>query len=156
MKFPIKTIKRNNQIVALPKNTLEVSKLVKFAKKIKYHILPIGGETNRVDGTKTQFEKTILIDFKKMNRIEEVDTNNFIITAQGGTLLKTIQKSANSKKLLFPVNIAPNDKCTIGGNISTNVGGLQTLRYGNIEDHVNGLEVVLSDGTILNLSLIHI
>ena len=150
MKFPIKTIKRNNQIVALPKNTSEVSKLVKFAKKIKYHILPIGGETNRVDGTKPQFEKTILIDFKKMNRIEEVDTNNFIITAQGGTLLKTIQKSANSKKLLFPVNIAPNDKCTIGGNISTNVGGLQTLRYGNIEDHVNGLEVVLSDGTILN------
>ena len=150
MKFPIKTIKRNNQIVALPKNTSEVSKLVKFSKKIKYHILPIGGETNRVDGTKPQFEKTILIDFKKMNRIEEVDTNNFIITAQGGTLLKTIQKSANSKKLLFPVNIAPNDKCTIGGNISTNVGGLQTLRYGNIEDHVNGLEVVLSDGTILN------
>ena len=47
MKFPIKTIKRNNQIVALPKNTSEVSKLVKFAKKIKYHILPIGGETNR-------------------------------------------------------------------------------------------------------------
>ena len=45
MKFPIKTIKRNNQIVALPKNTSEVSKLVKFSKKIKYHILPIGGET---------------------------------------------------------------------------------------------------------------
>ena len=98
MKFPIKTIKRNNQIVALPKNTSEVSKLVKFSKKIKYHILPIGGETNRVDGTKPQFEKTILIDFKKMNRIEEVDTDNFIITAQSGTLLKTIQKAANNKK----------------------------------------------------------
>ena len=48
------------------------------------------------------------------------------------------------------MNIAPNDKCTIGGNISTNVGGLQTLRYGNIEDHVNGLEVVLSNGDIIN------
>ena len=70
----------------------------KFSKKIKYHILPIGGETNRVDGTKPQFEKTILIDFKKMNRIEEVDTDNFIITAQSGTLLKTIQKAANNKK----------------------------------------------------------
>ncbi len=150
MKFPIKTIRKSAQITAFPKNSLEVSKLVKFSNKYKFHILPIGGETNRVDGTKPQFEKTILIDFKKMNRIEEVDTDNFIITAQSGTLLKTIQKAANNKKLLFPVNIAPSDKCTIGGNISTNVGGLQTLRYGNIEDHINGLEVVLSDGTILN------
>ena len=150
MKFPIKTRRRGGIITAFPKNSLEVSKLVKFSNKYKFHILPIGGETNRVDGTKPQFEKTILIDFKKMNRIEEVDTDNFIITAQSGTLLKTIQKAANNKKLLFPVNIAPSDKCTIGGNISTNVGGLQTLRYGNIEDHINGLEVVLSDGTILN------
>ena len=150
MKFPIKTIRKSAQITAFPKNSLEVSKLVKFSNKYKFHILPIGGETNRVDGTKPQFEKTILIDFKKMNRIEEVDTDNFIITAQSGTLLKTIQKAANNKKLLFPVNVAPSDKCTIGGNISTNVGGLQTLRYGNIEDHINGLEVVLSDGTILN------
>ena len=93
MKFPIKTIRRGGQITAFPKNSLEVSKLVKFSRKYRFHILPIGGETNRVNGTKPQFEKTILIDFKKMNHIEEVDTNNFIITAQSGTLLKTIQKA---------------------------------------------------------------
>jgi FAD/FMN-containing dehydrogenase len=60
------------------------------------------------------------------------------------------KKNQTIKAYYSPVNIAPNDKCTIGGNISTNVGGLQTLRYGNIEDHINGLEVVLSNGEIIN------
>ncbi len=150
MKFPIKTFKRGDQIIAFPKNTLEVSKLLKFARKYNYEILPIGGETNRVDGTKPQSNRTIILNFNKMKRIEEIDSDNYIITTQSGALLKSIQQVADKKGLFFPVNIAPSDKCTIGGNISTNVGGLQTLRYGNIEDHINGLEVVLSDGTIID------
>ena len=81
----------------------------------------------------------------------KIDNLNMSMTVQSGVKLLQIHKKANSKKLFFPVSIAPSDKCTIGGNISTNVGGLQTLRYGNIEDHINGLEVVLSDGTVLNL-----
>ena len=90
------------------------------------------------------------IDFKEMNKIEEIDRENMIVTAQAGTKLKKIQNESSKKGLIFPVNIAPSEKCTIGGNVSTNVGGLQTLKYGNIEDHINGLEVVLSDGTILD------
>ena len=92
----------------------------------------------------------MFIDFKEMNKIEEIDRENMIVTAQAGTKLKKIQNESSKKGLIFPVNIAPSEKCTIGGNISTNVGGLQTLKYGNIEDHINGLEVVLSDGTILD------
>ena len=150
MKLPTKYIKQNNQFIAFPKNTIEVSKLVIYARKNKFEILPIGGETNRVDGTKSDSKKIIKINFRYMSSIDDIDINNYIITAQCGVLLKTIQQSASKKGLFFPVNIAPHDKCTIGGNISTNVGGLQTLRYGNIEDHINGLEVVLSDGTIIN------
>ena len=80
----------------------------------------------------------------------EIDTDNLILTVESGVTLKTIHQISQSKNLFFPVNIAPSDKCTIGGNISTNVGGLQTLKFGNIEDHINGLEVVMSDGKILN------
>ena len=58
-----------------------------------------------------------------------------IVTAQAGTKLKKIQNESSKKGLIFPVNIAPNEKCTIGGNVSTNVGGLLTLKYGNIEEY---------------------
>ena len=152
MTSTIKTILKNNRFIAYPKNTKDVSKLLKFCYQKKINVIPLGGETNRVNGTDgLNNEKNIFISFNNMNKIVEIDTLNLSMTVQSGVKLMKIQKEANSKKLFFPVNISPKDRCTIGGNISTNVGGLQTLRYGNIEDHINGLEVVLSDGTILNL-----
>ena len=151
MKYPFKVIQKDNELKAIPQNTKEVSTIMKFCNKKKINIIPLGGETNRVEGTKGQSKSlNMFIDFKEMNKIEEIDKDNMIITAQAGTKLKKIQNESSKKGLIFPVNIAPSEKCTIGGNISTNVGGLQTLKYGNIEDHINGLEVVLSDGTILD------
>ena len=151
MKYPFKVIQKDNELKAIPQNTKEVSTIMKFCNKKKINIIPLGGETNRVEGTKGQSKSlNMFIDFKEMNKIEEIDRENMIVTAQAGTKLKKIQNESSKKGLIFPVNIAPSEKCTIGGNISTNVGGLQTLKYGNIEDHINGLEVVLSDGTILD------
>ena len=152
MKLPIKLILQNNRSIAYPKSTKDVSKLLRFCYQKKFNVIPLGGETNRVNGTDyLNDKKNIFISFDKMNKIVETDNLNMSMTVQSGVKLLQIHKKANSKKLFFPVSIAPSDKCTIGGNISTNVGGLQTLRYGNIEDHINGLEVVLSDGTVLNL-----
>ena len=151
MKYPIKVLQKNNQLKAFPRNTKEVSIIMKYCNEKKINVIPLGGETNRVGGTKGELDNyNMFIDFKEMNKIEEIDVENMIITTQAGTKLKKIQDISSKKGLIFPVNIAPNDKCTIGGNISTNVGGLQTLKYGNIEDHINGLEVVLSDGTIID------
>jgi FAD/FMN-containing dehydrogenase len=151
MKYPFKVIQKDNELKAIPQNTKEVSTIMKFCNKKKINIIPLGGETNRVEGTKGQSKSlNMFIDFKEMNKIEEIDRENMIVTAQAGTKLKKIQNESSKKGLIFPVNIAPSEKCTIGGNVSTNVGGLQTLKYGNIEDHINGLEVVLSDGTILD------
>ena len=151
MKYPFKVIQKDNELKAIPQNTKEVSTIMKFCNKKKINIIPLGGETNRVEGTKGQSKcLNMFIDFKEMNKIEEIDRENMIVTAQAGTKLKKIQNESSKKGLIFPVNIAPSEKCTIGGNVSTNVGGLQTLKYGNIEDHINGLEVVLSDGTILD------
>lgn len=151
MKFPINVKLNNNKLTAYPKSSHDISKLIKFCNRNNINIVPTGGETNRVGGTNPyKNQKNIFIDFKYMNKIEEIDRDNLICTAQSGAKLIEVQKRSNNRGLFFPVNIAPNDKCTIGGNISTNVGGLQTLRYGNIEDHVNGLEVVLSNGDIIN------
>ena len=151
MKFPINVKLNNDKLTAYPKSSHDISKLIKFCNKKNINIVATGGETNRVGGTDPyKNQKNIFIDFKYMNKIEEIDRDNLICTAQSGAKLIEVQKRSNNRGLFFPVNIAPNDKCTIGGNISTNVGGLQTLRYGNIEDHVNGLEVVLSNGDIIN------
>ena len=151
MNYPVRVNLNNNKLTAYPKSSHDISKLVKFCNKNNINIIATGGETNRVGGTNPyKNHKNIFINFKYMNKIEQVDHDNLICTAQSGATLFEVQKKSNSKGLLFPVNIAPNDKCTIGGNISTNVGGLQTLRYGNIEDHINGLEVVLSNGDIIN------
>ena len=151
MKYPFKVIQKDNELKATPRNTKEVSLIMKFCNERKINVIPLGGETNRVGGTEGQSNSVnMFIDFKKMNKIEEIDKENMIVTAQAGTKLKKIQNISSKKGLIFPVNIAPSERCTIGGNISTNVGGLQTLKYGNIEDHINGLEVVLSDGTIIN------
>ena len=151
MNYPVRVNLNNNKLTAYPKSSHDISKLVKFCNKNNINIIATGGETNRVGGTNPyKNHKIIFINFKYMNKIEQVDHDNLICTAQSGATLLEVQKKSNSKGLLFPVNIAPNDKCTIGGNISTNVGGLQTLRYGNIEDHINGLEVVLSNGDIIN------
>ena len=151
MKFPINVKLNNDKLTAYPKSSHDISKLIKFCNKKNINIVATGGETNRVGGTDPyKNQKNIFIDFKYMNKIEEIDRDNLICTAQSGAKLIEVQKRSNNRGLFFPVNIAPSDKCTIGGNISTNVGGLQTLRYGNIEDHVNGLEVVLSNGDIIN------
>ena len=151
MNYPVRVILNNNKLTAYPKSSHDISKLVKFCNKNNINIIATGGETNRVGGTNPyKNHENIFINFKYMNKIEQVDHDNLICTAQSGATLFEVQKKSNNKGLLFPVNIAPNDKCTIGGNISTNVGGLQTLRYGNIEDHINGLEVVLSNGDIIN------
>ena len=151
MKFPAIVKKQNERMIAYPRNTEEVSNIVKFSNKNGLNIIPLGGETNRVDGTKPdQKSKNLFISFSKMKKIIEIDTDNLILTVESGVTLKKIQQISQSKNLFFPVNIAPSDKCTIGGNISTNVGGLQTLKFGNIEDHINGLEIVMSDGKVLN------
>jgi FAD/FMN-containing dehydrogenase len=151
MKYPAIVKKQYERMIAYPRNTEEVSNIVKFSNKNGLNIIPLGGETNRVDGTKPdQKSKNLFISFSKMKKIIEIDTDNLILTVESGVTLKKIHQISQSKNLFFPVNIAPSDKCTIGGNISTNVGGLQTLKFGNIEDHINGLEVVMSDGKVLN------
>ena len=147
----LKTHNNNGSTIVFPKNTLEVSELLKLCNKRKIEVVPIGGNTNRVKGTfQTDKTKSILMSLKHMNKIKTIDEDNLIMTVEAGVTLERVQKRALSKAYLFPVHVASHKECNIGGNISTNVGGLQVLKYGNIENNINGLEIVLMDGTIIN------
>tara|TARA_B110000483_G_scaffold8875_1_gene10537 strand:- start:2232 stop:3506 length:1275 start_codon:yes stop_codon:yes gene_type:complete len=147
----LETQNSNGSTFVFPKNTLEVSKLLKLCNKRKIEVVPIGGNTNRVKGT-FQIDKTksILMSLKHMNKIKTIDEDNLIMTVEAGVTLEKVQKRSLGKGFLFPVHVASHKECNIGGNISTNVGGLQVLKYGNIENNINGLEIVLMDGTIIN------
>ena len=147
----LETQNSNGSTFVFPKNTLEVSKLLKLCNKRKIEVVPIGGNTNRVKGT-FQIDKTksILMSLKHMNKIKTIDEDNLIMTVEAGVTLEKVQKRSLNKGFLFPVHVASHKECNIGGNISTNVGGLQVLKYGNIENNINGLEIVLMDGTIIN------
>ena len=92
----------------------------------------------------------IVVTTERMNKILDVDLGNDTMTVEAGVVLQTIQQEAAQHNRLFPLSLGAQGSCRIGGNISTNAGGVQVLRYGNTRNLVLGLEVVLPDGRIWN------
>ncbi|MAV83080.1 MAG: hypothetical protein CMI90_06430 [Pelagibacteraceae bacterium] len=147
----INIIIENGSTTLCPKNTKEVSIVLKICHINNIEVIPIGGNTNRVLGTyQKDKKKSVFLSLRNLNKIIKLDTENLVMEVEAGATLAKVQKKALNKNLLFPVHVASHKECNIGGNISTNVGGLQVLRYGNIENNINGLEYVLPDGTIIN------
>jgi FAD/FMN-containing dehydrogenase len=138
--------------VAKPKTTEEVAKLVQYCATHSISIVPQGGNTGLVGGgTPDLSGEQLIINCSRMNQVLDVDLINNTMTVQAGCVLQSIQELAASNNRLFPLALAAQGSCEIGGNISTNAGGVQVLRYGNTRDLVLGLEVVLPDGQILPL-----
>jgi FAD/FMN-containing dehydrogenase len=94
----------------------------------------------------------VLLSLTRMNKIRRVDTKANLLTAEAGVILANVQLAAEQANRLFPLSLAAEGACTIGGNLSTNAGGVNVLRYGNARDLVLGLEVVLADGRMLDLT----
>ncbi|MBV5337638.1 MAG: FAD-binding oxidoreductase, partial [Deltaproteobacteria bacterium] len=92
----------------------------------------------------------VLISLTRMNRVRAIDPSNNTLTAEAGCLLQTIQEKALEVDRLFPLSLAAEGSCQLGGNLSTNAGGVQVLRYGNTRELTLGLEVVLADGEVWN------
>lgn len=131
------------------KNTQEVASIIKFANENKIPITPRGAGTCLTGGT-IPTERGIILDLSKMNRILELDEENFNITVEPGVLLRDLQAYVESKSLFYPPD--PGEKAsTIGGNISTNAGGMRAVKYGVTKDYVRELEIVSGDGTIFNV-----
>jgi FAD/FMN-containing dehydrogenase len=155
-KHPYLTDWRENYLgtalaVARPASTAEVADIVKLCATEKVAIVPQGGNTGMMGGgTPHQGGREIVLSLKRMNRILEVDPIGYTMTVEAGVVLKTIQETAAEHDRLFPLSLAAEGSCTIGGNLSTNAGGVQVLHYGNARHLVLGLEVVTPQGEIWN------
>ena len=122
----------------------EVSKILDICVSNKISLVPQGGRTGLSGGTIPNPKKNeIIISMEKMNKIISLDKNNFSITAQSGCSLEEIKKHAKAYNRYFPLNLPSKDSCTIGGNIATNAGGSNVLKYGMMRDLVLGLDLVL-------------
>ncbi len=133
----------------LPENTQQVSKMLQLCNEYNQPVVPHGGLTNLVGGVVTNANE-IALSLERMNKIEEINTTNKTVTVQAGVVLEQLQHAAAEHGQLFPLNLGAKGTCMIGGNIASNAGGLQALRYGVMRHLVLGLEVVLADGTIIS------
>ncbi|SKA20029.1 FAD/FMN-containing dehydrogenase [Enhydrobacter aerosaccus] len=155
-KHPYVTDWRENYLgtalaVVRPASTEEVAAVVKLCAAEKVAIVPQGGNTGLVGGGMPhETGREIVLSLTRMNRIVEVDTIGYSMTVESGVVLKTIQETAAAHDRLFPLSLAAEGSCTIGGNLSTNAGGVQVLHYGNARHLVLGLEVVTPAGDIWN------
>ena len=137
--------------VLKPGNTAEVASLVKICNTHRISIVPQGGNTGLCGGaTPDNTGDSVIILLHRLNQIFDVDIQNSTITVGAGAILKQVQDAALEHGALFPLSLAAEGSCTIGGNLATNAGGVQVLRYGNMRDLTLGLEVVTASGEIWN------
>ena len=135
------------QAVVLASNTSEVAAIVGACAQLRVPIVPQGGNTGLAGGaTPDTSGDAVVLSLKRMNRVREVDTINGTITVDAGCVLHDVQQAAYEAGRLFPLSLAAEGTATIGGNLSTNAGGTQVLRYGNARELALGLEVVLPSG----------
>ena len=133
--------------VARPNSTEEVSAIVAACAAANVAIVPQGGNTGLCGGA-TPVGGEVVLSLTRMNRVLAVDAENNSITVEAGCTLHAVQVAAAEHGRLFPLSLASEGSATIGGNLSTNAGGVQVLRYGNARDLTLGIEVVLADGRI--------
>ena len=139
------------QAVVLPSTAGEVAAVVSACSDQRVPIVPQGGNTGLVGGaTPDASGDAIVLSLKRLNRVREVDAINGTITVEAGCVLHDVQQAAHDAGRLFPLSLAAEGTATIGGNLSTNAGGTQVLRYGNARELALGLEVVLPSGEIWN------
>jgi len=138
-------------LILKPGNTQEVAQIVKLAATTKTVIVPQGGHTGHVGGAVPDESGTqLILSLERMSAIREVDLDGNVIICEAGTILETIQKTADDHDRLFPLALGSQGSCQIGGNIATNAGGTGVLAYGNTRNLVMGIEAVLPSGEIWN------
>ena len=142
--------------VVRPGSTEEVARVLQACNKAGVAVVPQGGNTGLVGGQIPGQEgrvNEVLLSLARINRLRESDPASMTMTVEAGMTLLAVQQAADDAGALFPLSLASEGSCTIGGNLATNAGGTAVLAYGNARDLVTGLEVALADGRVLsNLS----
>ena len=142
--------KGSSPLMLQPDSTEQVSRILAVCHETATPIVPQGGNTGLVGG-QIPFNGEVLLSLERLNRITGIDVENQSMSVEAGVVLAAAQSAAREKGLLFPLSLAAEGSATIGGNLSTNAGGVNVLRYGMMRDLVLGLEAVLADGRTLNL-----
>jgi D-lactate dehydrogenase (cytochrome) len=135
--------------VVKPASTEEVAAIVRLCNQFKVPIVPQGGNTGLVLGSVPDTSgNAIVLSLNRLNKVRAVDTINNTMTVESGCILEQIQNVAFEAGRLFPLSLAAEGSCTIGGNLATNAGGTAVLRYGNMRELCLGLEVVTAQGEV--------
>ena len=135
--------------VVRPAGTQQVAAVVKACAAAGTSIVAQGGNTGLVGGsTPDDSGRQVLMSLQRMNKLRAVDTANLTMTVEAGCVLQSLQEAAQQQGMLFPLSLAAEGSCTIGGNLATNAGGTQVVRYGNARELCLGLEVVTAQGDV--------
>jgi len=135
--------------VVRPGSTEEVAAVVQACAAAGHSVVPQGGNTGLVVGSVPDDSGSqVLLSLTRLNRVRHIDQANLTMTVEAGCVLKAVQETADQAGLLFPLSLAAEGSCTIGGNLATNAGGTQVLRYGNARELCLGLEVVTARGDV--------
>lgn len=139
------------RLVLLPRSTEEVARIVRYCSETGTGIIPFGGGTGVVAGQLSpESPDAVILSVERLNRVREIMLQDFAMVVEAGCILENIHAAAAEHGLMFPLSMASKGSCTIGGNLATNAGGIQVLRYGNARDLCLGIEAVLPSGEVLS------
>lgn len=139
------------RLIVMPSSTEQVADIMRCCDTAGVSVVPFGGGTGVVAGQLSiDSENVIILSLEKMNKIRQISTDDSIIVVEAGCVLENVHNAASEHGMVFPLNMASKGSCCIGGNLATNAGGIQVLRYGNARDLCLGIEAVLPSGIILN------
>ncbi len=135
--------------VVRPSTTQQVAAVVKACAAVGASIVTQGGNTGLVVGSvPDQSGRQVVLSLQRMNAVRQIDTANLTLTVEAGCILQNVQQAAVAAGYFFPLSLAAEGSCTIGGNLATNAGGTQVVRYGNARELCLGLEVVTAQGDV--------
>ncbi|WP_345795940.1 FAD-binding oxidoreductase [Castellaniella sp. MT123] len=135
--------------VVRPGSTAEVAAVMRICAQAGIPVIPQGGNTGLCGGaTPDDSGRAVILSLQRLNRVRGIDTDNDTMDVESGCILQSVQQAAREAGRLFPLSLAAEGSCTIGGNLATNAGGTQVLRYGNMRELTLGLEVVTVQGEI--------
>jgi FAD/FMN-containing dehydrogenase len=136
--------------VVAPADTAAVARVLAFCNEHRIGVVPQGGNTSYCGGaTPDASSSQVLLSLARLNRVRAIDTSNYTLTAEAGCVLANLQAAAATADLYLPLSLGSEGSCMLGGNLSTNAGGLNVIHYGMARELVLGLEVVLADGRVM-------
>ncbi|GAM22510.1 hypothetical protein SAMD00019534_056850 [Acytostelium subglobosum LB1] len=142
--------KGSSQLVLRPKSTEQVSSILRYCNERRLAVVPQGGNTGLVGGSVPMYDE-IILSLSSMNNILAFDEVSGVITCEAGCVLQTLEEYLHPKGYTIPLDLGSKGSCHIGGNAATNAGGIRLLRYGSLHGNVMGAEVVLANGTVIDL-----